>query len=289
MHAVRLHAFGPPENLVYEELADPVPGGGQVRIRVEAAGVHLIDTAIRRGVAWGPSPLPVLPTVPGREVAGSVDEVGPAVDERWLGRLVVAHLGEAGGGYAELAVSPVAALHETFGLRPDAAVAMIGTGRTAMMILDVARPSPDDVVLVTAAAGGLGSLLVQASRNAGSLVVGVAGGQAKADRVLALGAQVAVDYLLPDWPQRVREALSDRAVSLVLDGVGGAQERAALELLGFGGRLVHFGWASGEPTQVTAGELAERGLTATTSSGRPAFGTWRPGPCARRPPDGSCP
>jgi NADPH:quinone reductase-like Zn-dependent oxidoreductase len=70
VHAIRLHAFGPPENLVYEELSDPVPGKGQVRIQLEAAGVHLIDPAIRRGVAWGPFPLPNLPTVPGRQAAG---------------------------------------------------------------------------------------------------------------------------------------------------------------------------------------------------------------------------
>jgi NADPH:quinone reductase len=269
VHAIRLHVFGPPENLVYEELSDPVPGEGQVRIRLEAAGVHLIDTAIRRGVAWGPFPLPNLPTVPGREVAGTVEAVGPGVDKRWLGRPVVAHLGEAAGGYAELALSPVGALHEVPGLRPDVAVAMIGTGRTAMMILDAARLSPDDVVLVTGAAGGLGNLLVQACRNAGSLVVGVAGGQAKVHRVLAAGAHVAVDYSRPEWAQRVREALVDRSVTLVLDGVGGAQGRAALELLGFGGRLVLFGWASGEPIPVTPEELAERGVTATTLQ-RPA-------------------
>ena len=93
MHAIRLHAFGPPENLRYEHVEDPRPGPGQARIAVAAAGVHLIDTALRAGRAMGPLALPELPAIPGREVAGVVDAVGPEVDEAWLGRRVVAHLG----------------------------------------------------------------------------------------------------------------------------------------------------------------------------------------------------
>jgi NADPH2:quinone reductase len=104
MHAIRLHAFGPAANLRYEEVDDPRPGPGQARIAVAASGVHLIDTALRAGRPMGPLPLPELPTIPGREVAGTVDALGPEVDERWLGRRVVAHLGPASGGYAELAV-----------------------------------------------------------------------------------------------------------------------------------------------------------------------------------------
>jgi NADPH2:quinone reductase len=190
------------------------------------------------------------------------------VGERWTGRRVVAHLGQAGGGYAELAVAPVGTLHEIPDhVATDAAVAMIGTGRTAMGILDVAELSADDVVLVTAAAGGLGSLLVQGAGNAGAVVVGVAGGPVKVQRVLELGANVAVDYLLADWPGRVRNALGDRRPSVVLDGVGGSQGRAAMQLLRAGGRLVLFGWSSGEPTPVTAGDIFAGGLTVTAAVG----------------------
>jgi NADPH:quinone reductase len=138
VHAIRLHAFGPPENLRYEETDDPAPGEDQVRIAVQASGVHLIDTTLRSGIQMGPVPLPELPAIPGREVAGFVDRVGPGVDDEWTGRRVVAHLGPASGGYAELAVAPVSALHEVpdhVGL--DVAVAMVGTGRTAVGILDV--------------------------------------------------------------------------------------------------------------------------------------------------------
>jgi NADPH2:quinone reductase len=264
MHAIRLHAFGPPENLRYEALPDPVPGPDQVRIAVEAAGVHLVDTAIRRGVAGGPFPLPDLPTIPGREVAGTVEAIGPGVDERWVGRRVVAHLGIASGGYAERAVTGVGQLHEIpGGMGAPAAVAMIGTGRTAVGILDLAGITDEDGVLVTAAAGGLGALFVQAARNAGAAVVGAAGGSEKTERVRALGPAAAVDYLEPDWPDRVREALGERPVSVVLDGVGGALGREAMELLGVGGRLIMFGWASGEPTQLTTRDLVARGLTAS--------------------------
>jgi NADPH:quinone reductase len=268
MHAIRLHAFGPPENLRYERVEDPRPGPGQARIAVAAAGVHLIDTVLREGRPMGPLALPDLPTIPGREVAGTVDAVGPEVDERWLGRRVVAHLGPASGGYAELAVREAEALHALpDGLADDAAVAMIGTGRTALAILEVARPTADDVVLVTAAAGGLGSLLVQAARNAGATVVGVAGGPAKVDRVRQLGADVAVDYAAAGWSDAVRAALDGRDVTVALDGVGGAIGRGALELLGVGGRLILFGAASGEQIELSVGDLYSRGLTVSAAIG----------------------
>lgn len=276
MHAIRQYEFGPVENLRYEELPDPEPGDGQVRIAVEASGVHLIDTAIRRGERMGYFPLPELPMVPGREVAGVVDAVGPGVEEELVGRRVVAHLGSANGGYADRAVVDAEALHEIpDDLTADAAVATIGTVRTAVAVLEVAELTAEDVVLVTAAAGGLGSLFVQAGRNAGAFVVGVAGGSAKVERVRELGADVALDYSQPDWPDRVREALGEREPTLVLDGVGGDLGHEAMKLLGVGGRLVLFGAASGRPTEVTTRDLAARSLTASWAIGPRITG--RPG------------
>jgi NADPH:quinone reductase len=268
MRAIRQHEFGPAENLVYEELPDPVPDDGRVRIAVEASGVHLIDTAIRGGDSWG-YPVPDLPMTPGREVAGRVDLVGPGVGEEWIGRRVVAHLGPTSGGYAELAVASVEALHEIPGdLAAEAAVAAIGTGRTAVAILEVAALTADDVVVVTAAAGGLGNLFVQAGRAAGASVVGVAGGPAKTERVRAIGASIAVDYAEPGWTDRVREALGEREVTVVLDGVGGELGREAMGLLGRGGRLVLFGWSSGETTQISTKDLMERSLTVAWALGQ---------------------
>jgi NADPH:quinone reductase len=268
MNAIRQYEFGPPDNLVYEELPDPEPARDQVRIAVEASGVHLIDTAIRNGEGPAYYARPELPMVPGREVAGVVDAIGVGADESWAGRRVVAHLGLESGGYAESAVAPAEALHEIpAGLKAEVAVAMIGTGRTAVAILETAALRPDDVLLATAAAGGLGSLFVQAARNAGAAVVGLAGGPEKKERVRELGATAAVDYLASDWPERVRAALGGREVSVVLDGVGGDVGRHALELLGPGGRMVVFGWSSGAPTALTTMDVFERYLTVTTGFG----------------------
>lgn len=268
MHAIRLHTFGPPENLVYEEVQDPQPGAGQVRIAVAAAGVHLIDTTIRAGVQRGPMPLPDLPAIPGREVAGTVDALGPGVADDWLGRRVVAHLGPASGGYAELAVRDVDAVHPVpDGAGADEAVAMIGTGRTTLAILEVAHLVPDDVALITSAAGGIGALLIQAARAAGAVAVGLAGGKAKLARSRELGAGVAIDYTEPDWPEAVREALGDSAPTVAFDGVGGAVGRSVLELLAPGGRLILFGFSSGEITRLSAGDLFSRGLTASAAIG----------------------
>jgi NADPH:quinone reductase len=262
MRAVVLRELGPADNLRYEEVDDPAPASGQVRIAVAACGVHLIDTTVRSGVSAGLFPLPDLPAIPGREVAGVVDAVGPGTDEAWLGRRVVAHLGPASRGYAELAVREADAVHALpANVADDAAVAMIGTGRTTMAILELAELTADDVVLITAAAGGIGSLLVQAARAAGATVVGAAGGAEKVERVRALGADVAVDYTVPGWSDEVGD------VTVALDGVGGDLGRQALETIAVGGRLVLFGYASGTVTQLSAGDLFSRGLTVSAAIG----------------------
>jgi NADPH2:quinone reductase len=276
MHAIRLHEFGPPENLRYERVDDPIPGPDQVRVAVAAAGVHVIDTTIRSGAPGPPGSRLDLPATPGRDVAGVVDALGPGTDPAWLGRRVVVYLGTASGGYAEKAVAPAAALHalpDDVGF--DTAVAMIGTGRTTMAILEVAEIRPDDVVLVTAAAGGIGNLVVRAASQAGATVIGAAGGADKIDLVRARGAHLAVDYTGPGWGREVEAAYGERPVTVALDGVGGAIGRTALELLGVGGRLVLYGWSSGEPTPLRAGDLLGRGISATAAIGARIFG--RPG------------
>ncbi|MGC5040234.1 zinc-binding dehydrogenase [Streptomyces sp. DT190] len=247
MHAIRLHAFGPAENLTLEKVEDPRPGPGQVRVAVRAAGVHLLDAALREGMPGGPANEPAsLPTVPGREVAGVVESLGAGTDPGWLGKRVVAHLGFVPGGYAELAVTDAARLHEIpENLDFAEAVAMIGTGRTVMGIVQFAELGPDSVAVVPAAAGGIGTLLVQYAGNAGATVVGLAGGPEKVARVRAGGADLAVDYTDPDWPGKVRAHLGGRSATVVFDGVGGDVAREAVALLGPGGRHIVFGW-SGE-------------------------------------------
>ncbi|MEU3977142.1 zinc-binding dehydrogenase [Streptomyces bacillaris] len=275
MHAVRLHAFGPAENLTYERIEDPVPGPGQVRIAVEAAGVHLLDTALREGQT-GPYPAPAdLPTVPGREVAGTVESVGEGTDPGWLGKRVVAHIGMAPGGYAELTVTEADKLHEIPGtLGAAEAVAMIGTGRTTLGILGFTDLGPDSVAVVTAAAGGIGTLLVQYAKNAGATVIALAGGPAKAARAEANGADLALDYTLPDWPDRARAFLDAHGLwaTVVFDSVGGATARSAVGLLGRGGQHIVYGWSGeglhdGQPLTFTPEELAERGITSASVLG----------------------
>ncbi len=275
MYAVRLHAFGPAENLVHEKAEDPVPGHGQVRIAVAAAGVHLLDTVLREGES-GPYPAPVdLPTVPGREVAGTVESVGEGVGADWLGKRVVAHIGMAPGGYAELTVTEADRLHEIPGaLDAAAAVAMIGTGRTALGVLGSTPLGPDSVVVVTAAAGGIGTLVVQYAKNAGATVIALAGGPAKVARATDNGADLALDYTRPDWPRAARAYLDGQGLraTVVYDSVGGTTARAAVDLLGPGGQHVVYGWSgeglgAGGPLTFTAEELAERSITSGSALG----------------------
>ncbi|NGY63884.1 zinc-binding dehydrogenase [Lentzea sp. NEAU-D13] len=257
MFAIRQYEFGPASNLLHEEVPDPEPTTGQVRITVAATGVHLVDTTIRKG-GFGPVDFPM---TPGREVAGVVTALGDDVSPDWLGRRAVAHLGQAGGGYAELAVANVTALHAL----PDevsfeAAVAMIGTGRTVVGVLDAARLTSDDVVLVTSAAGGMGALFVQEARNVGARVIGLASGE-KLDHVMANGADAAIDYTRPDWADGIKD------MTVVLDGVGGEAGAQALKTLGPGGRQIIYGWASGEMTQISTPALFANSLTATVALG----------------------
>lgn len=269
MHAIRLHEFGPARHLRYETVPDPEPGPGQVRIAVAASGVHLVDTALRRGEP-GPFPLPDLPTIPGREVAGTVDLVGPGVDPALLGTAVVTHLGTAPGGYAESAVADADRLLPIPGnVSAAAAVALVGTGRTTLGILQFADLGADSVAVVTAAAGGIGTLLVQYARAAGATVVGLAGGPDKVRRVAADGADIAVDYTADDWPAQVRAQLGGRAATDVFDGVGGAIGAATVDLLGPGGTHLVFGWSAGAPTEVDPAALAARGVTSRSVLGPP--------------------
>ncbi|MEO3978368.1 zinc-binding dehydrogenase [Streptomyces sp. CAU 1734] len=268
MRAIRLHAFGPAENLVHEQVEDPVPGPGQVRIAVAAAGVHLLDTALREGMEGHPASPASLPAIPGREVAGVVDALGEGTDESWLGKRVVAHIGMGPGGYAELAVTEAARLHEIPGTLGEAeAIAMIGTGRTALGILQFTELGPGDIAIIPAAAGGIGTLLVQYAKNVGAVAIGLAGGTAKVDRVRANGADLAVDYRIPGWDQEVRDFLGGRKADVVFDAVGGETGLAAVDLLGKGGLHLVFGWFADGPLSFTEAELAERGITSESVLG----------------------
>lgn len=274
MRAVVQRAFGGPEVLVVEQVKLPEPADGEVRVRVAAAGVHAVDTNIRQNDAPPSMPSPTLPMTPGREAAGIVDAVGPGVDESLIGQRVVAHVGFRSGGYAESVLVAAAALH----IVPDGvslphAVAAIGTGRTAQLVLDAAQVEASDVVVIPGASGGLGSQLAQFILSIGATVVAMYGGEAKRAVVEGLAPGdarfIALDATDESWPEQLSALLGEREPSVLIDGVGGTTGRAAFEALARGGRVVIIGWSSGEVVRINSEDIVARSLTVTVPLGRP--------------------
>jgi NADPH2:quinone reductase len=172
------------------------------------------------------------------------------------GRQVVASLNGT-GGYAERAVAQAERVIEVpGGLALREAVALLADGRTALSLVRRAELRAGDTVLVEAAAGGVGTLLVQMAHNAGAQVVALAGQSRKLAVARELGADLAVEYREGDWTGQVRDAVGQ--VDVVFDGVGGDVGMAAFGLLGAGGRFCPFGMASGKFTTVTAQAARER-------------------------------
>jgi NADPH2:quinone reductase len=204
--------------------------------------------------------LPELPAIPGNGVGGIVAEVGPEADDDLIGARVLSTTGGR-GGYAELAAVPATGLIPVPDeLVMDEAVALLADGRTAIGLIDRAAIQPGETVLVEAAAGGVGSLLVQLAKRAGARVIAAAGGEEKLQTARALGADMLVDYRSPTWTAEVASAVDGSGVDVVFDGVGGAVAGAAAELLGRGGRMCAFGMASGRFASLAEDEVRERGI-----------------------------
>ncbi|WP_206790183.1 zinc-binding dehydrogenase [Amycolatopsis sp. MtRt-6] len=260
MRAVWLREFGGPEVLVPGEAPDPVPGPGQVLVEVCFANITFVETQFRAG-APGPfraSP----PVIPGNGVGGVIGAVGPGVEPGLVGQRVVTATGGSGGYAERVAVDAAAVFEVPPALSLDAAVALLADGRTATGLVHATRVRPGDRVLVEAAAGGVGSLLVQLAKAAGATVIGAAGGPAKVARVL--GADAVVDYLRPDWTSSVGP------LDVVFDGVGGAIGTAAFGLLRRGGRMAAYGLAGGSWAEVSEEDAAARGVSLVRSIGTPA-------------------
>ena len=261
MQAIVMDEFGPPEVLVLREVADPVCGPGEALIEVSFSSVTFVETQIRSGRAPHVSMLPRLPAVPGNGVAGIVVAAGPGVGNDVVGARVVSTIGGT-GGYAQLVSVPADGIIPIPGevALADAA-ALLADGRTALGLLDQAAIEPGAMVLVEAAAGGVGSLLVQLAKRAGAFVVAAAGEERKLEVARSLGADLAVDYRRGRWTDQVAAAVNGARVDVVFDGVGGSIGRNAFELLRRGGRLCTFGMASGSFAAVSEQELADRGVT----------------------------
>ncbi|GAA1233971.1 zinc-binding dehydrogenase [Prauserella halophila] len=249
---------GGPAVLQPGEAAVPAPGRGEVLIDVEYAGITFVETQLRAGrgpFAWEP------PLIPGNGVGGVVSRTGGGVDPALVGTRVVSGL-SGSGGYAEHAVAAADRLLPVpDGLAMADAVAVLADGRTAMLLHRAATPRPGERVLVEAATGGVGSLLVQLAAHAGASVTAAVGGERK--RLLArdAGAAHAVDYRDPRWPDQVRELAG--GMDVVYDGVGGDIGRAAFGLLAPGGRMLVHGMASGAMTDIPPDEAEARGVTVT--------------------------
>jgi NADPH2:quinone reductase len=249
MRAVILNEFGPPENLVLREVSNPVAAAGQVLIEVTAASITFIETQVRAGT-FALRPQRELPVVLGNGVAGTA-----------LGRQVVSTTGGLGGYAQRVAVDADELIDIPAGLAPTDALALLADGRTALGLTEMAEPAKGEWVLVEAAGGGLGSLLVQLAASVGARVIGAAGGQPKLAVAKESGATAVVDYRSTDWPEQVRKLTGGTGVDLVFDGVGGDIGRAAFGLVRPGGRFCVHGAASGTMTRPDPAEVAARGIT----------------------------
>jgi len=234
VRAVMMREFGPPEVLEPAEVAEVRAGPDEVVIGVEFANVTFVETQVRAGRPPHPSMLPALPAILGNGVGGTVSDSSP-----WSGLQVVASLNGT-GGYAERAVTTASQLIRIpDGLATRDAVALLADGRTALALAGRAELRPGKTVLVEAAGGGVGTLLVQVARRAGARVVALAGQQ--------------------------RNAVGE--VDVVFDGVGGDIGLAAFGLLGTGGRFCPFGMASGRFAPVTPELAQDRQVTVRTGAG----------------------
>lgn len=228
---------GGPERLAMQEISVPPPGAGEVRVRMLAAGVAFADLMIREGVY--PIELP-WPRTPGYDIVGEVEAVGPDVPENIAVGTRIAAL-TVHGSYALHRILPAdqcVVVPPT--VDPAQAVALVLNYLTARQMLHrVARLEAGDTVLIHAAAGGVGTAVLELARLADIRVIGLCSA-AKHDRVRALGGEP-VDYRGEDVAERVRALTDGRGVAAVLDAVGGRESRRSWELLQTTGTLVCYG------------------------------------------------
>ncbi|SOE19293.1 NADP-dependent oxidoreductase [Streptomyces sp. OK228] len=237
MKAVRFHQYGDPDVLRYEDVEQPVPGAGQVRVRVAATSFNPVDANIRAGFMQGPIPV-TLPHSPGIDVAGTVDALGEGVTGIQVGDQVIGFLPMAGpGAAAEYVLAPVEALTpapKSVALSDAAALPLVGL--TAWQALfEHAKLTAGQRVLVNGAGGAVGGYAVQLAKQAGAFVIATAGPRSSR-RVTAAGADEVIDHTTADVAAAVSQAVD---VVLNLAPVEPAQLDALLGLIRPGGVLVN--------------------------------------------------
>lgn len=254
-HAIRIHEYGGPEVLKFEEVELPEPGEGEVRIRHTAIGLNFIDTYHRSGLYELD-----LPTGLGSEAAGVVEVVGEGVDEIEPGDRVV-YTGRPADAYSE---------HRNFnaerlvkipdGISDEEAAAVLLKGLTAWYLLKRSYTvKPGDVVLLHAAAGGVGSLVSQWANHLGATVIGVVSTDEKAELARSQGCEHIVKADHGDLAGAVRKLTRGEGVAAVYDSVGKDTFFDSLDSLRPHGTMVSFGNASGPVEPFAPSELAKRG------------------------------
>ncbi|MBC7984953.1 MAG: quinone oxidoreductase [Candidatus Obscuribacterales bacterium] len=253
-HAIRIHSYGGPEVLTWESVNVGEPGPDQVRLRHTAIGLNFIDVYERTGLYPG-----ALPGGLGREAAGVVEAVGPNVHHLKVGDRIAYTLSVA-GSYAEQRVAPAERLIKVpDSIADDAAAAIMLKGLTAQALLRrTYRVQPGDTVLVHAAAGGVGLLLVQWAKHLGARVIGIVGNESKAKLAREHGADLVL-LDTSDWVSATRDYTNKLGVAAVYDSVGQATFMRSLDCLRPLGMMITFGNASGPVAPVAPLELAKRG------------------------------
>ncbi|KAB2932576.1 MAG: quinone oxidoreductase [Candidatus Contendobacter sp.] len=271
--AIRIHQYGGPEALRWEEVEVGDPGPGQLRVRHGAVGLNYIDVYHRTGLY----PLPALPWTLGMEGAGQVEAVGEGVTEFKIGDRV-AYASPPVGAYAEvrlIAADRVVALPDA--IDDPTAAAMMLQGMTAQYLLRrTYRVQPGDAILLHAAAGGVGLIASQWARQLGAIVIGTVGSDEKAELARAHGCQHAIVYSRENFVERVREITNGQGVAVVYDSVGKETFMGSLDCLRPLGMMVSFGNASGPVPPFEPGILAAKGSLFLT---RPVLMTYT----AKRP------
>lgn len=254
MKAVRVHEFGGPEVLTYEDIPSPEAAQGEVLLKMQVIGVNFSDTHYRRGSYPGD-----LPLVPGHEGGGVIVELGAGVTDFREGDRVVFSGQHRRGTYKELMTVPAEDLVPV----PDdldikLATAVLNQGRTAHYLTRDARPiESGERVLIHAAAGGVGSLLVQMAKSAGAYVYATVSTPEKGDFVRRLGADEVILYTKVDFEEEVKSRTSGEGVQVVFDALGGDYVVKNLRCLARKGHLVTYGQTTGRPPPL---EWPQRGL-----------------------------
>ncbi|RFZ50237.1 Quinone oxidoreductase 1 [Mycobacterium marinum] len=274
MRAIVCNAYGPPEDLVLDEVPDPVPAPGQVLVRVRAAAVNFPDVLFIAGKYQIKIPPPF---IPGNEIAGEVVSVGAGVT-LVPGQRV---FGTTFGAFAELALLDGAAAEPMPDDADFASAAAFGvTYRTAYHALrSVAQVSQGDWVVVLGAAGGVGLAAVDLAVAMGARVLAAASSPEKLGLCRQRGAEAVVDYDQEDLKLRIRE-LTGESARVVLDPVGGSYAEPALRGLARGGMFVTLGYAAGSIPAIPLNLVMLKNLTIRGMEIRTFMGDY-PNECAR--------